>query len=58
MVLNLMLRYLAYRSTLDPLGNKPRESENLQNGRRDVNVLSKEYLYVFGNLLSQGSILL
>ncbi|EFX82216.1 hypothetical protein DAPPUDRAFT_316861 [Daphnia pulex] len=57
-VLTLMLRYLDYQSTLITIGNKPREdsdiSVNLQNVRRDVNVASKEYLYVFGNLLSQG----
>ncbi len=51
-VLNLMQRYLEYRSTVNKNSN-----ENLVDGQNaKKRNKGKHYLYVFGNLLSQGLI--
>ncbi len=52
-VLNLIQRYLDYRSTIDDGFD---QSEEKKNGRLRVTKwkTQKQYLYVFGNLLSQG----
>ncbi|XP_046448038.1 glutamate receptor ionotropic, delta-2-like isoform X1 [Daphnia pulex] len=58
-ILNLIQRYLEYRSTIeaDLRQNKTPQSGNLTNdGKLPVKKWQsgKQYLYVFGNLLSQG----
>jgi hypothetical protein len=45
-MLNLIQRYLHYRSTIDLKQNEENKSQNWQTG--------KQYFYVLGNLLSQG----
>jgi hypothetical protein len=49
-ILNLMQRYLEYRSTFE------KSSNLMTNSGRQVKktITGKQYLYVFANLLSQG----
>jgi hypothetical protein len=56
-----MQRYLEYQSISNGLANTPQNERDdilatQRDGHRDVNGIKQQYLYVFGNLLSQGFI--
>jgi hypothetical protein len=56
-----MQRYLEYQSISNGLANTPQNERDdilatQRDGHRDVNGIKQQYLYVFGNLLSQGLI--